>query len=80
MTAKSNCQQLIDEQLSKAPQETRDKWEAFVLGKLADLNEKSKLIPASAYSKQSSSDDEDADFKDIPFPQESSPEAQVSIA
>ena len=79
--SKSHCHTLIEEQLSQYPQETRDKWETFVGGKLAEINERNTIIPPSSYEDgkdESSSYDEDAGFKDITFPQESST-AQVRI-
>ena len=48
-------------------------------GRLAETNERNKIIPPAQYAnKHSSSDDEDSDFKDIAFPQESS-SAQVHL-
>ena len=53
----------------------RDSWSSFADGKLADINAKNVIIPASSYSAagngMSSSEDDDADFKDLHFPQES---------
>ena len=77
MSNKSKCQSLIEEYFSQYPQETKDNWEKFVTGRLAETNERNKIIPPAQYAnKHSSSDDEDSDFKDIAFPQESS-SAQV---
>ena len=73
MSNKSKCQSLIEEHFSQYPQETKDNWEKFVTGRLAETNERNKIIPPAQYAnKHSSSDDEDSDFKDIAFPQESS--------
>ena len=72
MGNKSQCQALIEQLLSHYPQETREKWEKFADDKLAEINERNKIIPPAAYgNKHSSSDDEDADFKDVLIPQES---------
>jgi len=72
MRNKSQCQVLIDQLLSHYPDETRDKWEKFTDEKLSEINERNKIIPPDAYAnKQSSSDDEDADFKDVLIPHES---------
>ena len=79
MSNKSKCQSLIEEHFSQYPQETKDNWEKFVTGRLAETNERNKIIPPAQYAnKHSSSDDEDSDFKDIAFPQESS-SAQVHL-
>ena len=79
MSNKSKCQSLIEEYFSQYPQETKDNWEKFVTGRLAETNERNKIIPPAQYAnKHSSSDDEDSDFKDIAFPQESS-SAQVHL-
>ena len=80
MSNKSKCQSLIEEHFSQYPQETKDNWEKFVTGRLAETNERNKIIPPAQYAnKHSSSDDEDSDFKDIAFPQESS-SAQVHLS
>ena len=72
MGNKSQCQALIEQLLSHYPQETREKWEKFADDKLAEINERNKIIPPAAYAnKHSSSDDEDADFKDVLIPHES---------
>jgi hypothetical protein len=72
MGNKSQCQVLIDQLFSHYPEETREKWEKFADEKLSEINERNKIIPPDAYAKQhSSSDDEDADFKDVLIPHES---------
>ena len=73
MSNKSKCQSVIEEHFLQYSQETRDNWDKFVTGRLADTNERNKIIPPAQYAnKHSSSDDEDSDFKDIAFAQESS--------
>ena len=63
---------LLEQLLSHYPAETREKWDFFTLDKLSAINERNKIIPPAAYAnKQSSSDDEDADFKDVLIPHES---------
>ena len=77
---KTKCQHLIQHQISQYPEELREAWDHFSSHTLHETNERNKLIPPSAYErKHSSSDDEDGDFKDIPFPQDSSTTAQVRI-
>jgi hypothetical protein len=72
MTTNSKCHALLEEQFAMMPEEMREKWEKFISGKLADTNERNTIIPASSYNtKMSSSEDDDSDFRDIPFPQES---------
>ena len=78
MINKTKCQPVIEQQVSQYPDELREKWEQFVNVTLHETNERNTLIPPSAYErKASSSDDEDGDFKDIPFPQDSSNTGQV---
>jgi len=75
---KTKCQHLIQHQISQYPEELREAWDHFSSQTLHETNERNTLIPPSAYErKHSSSDDEDGDFKDIPFPQDSSTTAQL---
>lgn len=70
---KSDCQSLIKDQLTQLPEETSSSWSEFVSHKLAEINEKNTIIPASSYASNavSSSEDDEADFRDVQFPQES---------
>ena len=77
MDCTSHCHGLLEQLLSHYPEPTRDRWVAFVEGQLAEINERNKIIPPSDYeSKNSASDDDDADFKDI-YPSQESGTAQV---
>ena len=54
------------------PEETSGSWNDFVGKQLKDMNEKNKIIPASSYVNEiSSNEDDDSDFRDLHFPQES---------
>jgi hypothetical protein len=65
--------QSFGELMSNLEETTRDRWSSFVSGKLAEVNERNTIVPVSSYSSKpmSSSEDDDADFRDISFPQES---------
>ncbi|KAL8606034.1 hypothetical protein ACOMHN_040032 [Nucella lapillus] len=54
---------------AEVPEECRQKWDAFVLGTLADIIKKNR-VEFRGHPLASSSEDDDADFKDIPFPQD----------
>ncbi len=60
--------------MAKLDDSTREKWSLFVSGRLAHVNERNTIVPHNSYSSNamSSSEDEDTDFKDVTFPQESS--------
>ncbi len=53
----------------------------LIIGKLAEINVRNTIIPASSYTsnKLSSSEDDDSDFRDIQFPQESSIQQVIII-
>ena len=54
------------------PEETSESWADFVGNQLKDMNEKNTIIPASSYVNEvSSNEDDDSDFRDLHFPQES---------
>ena len=59
--------------MSQLDEGTREQWMSFVAGKLAEVNERNTIVPVSSFSSKpmSSSEDDDADFRDINFPQES---------
>ncbi|XP_033741014.1 serine/threonine-protein phosphatase 6 regulatory subunit 3-like isoform X2 [Pecten maximus] len=61
---------LLKEQINELGEEHREKWEAFVSGSLSDLNKKNTIELVRGHPIASSSDDEDPDFRDIPFPQD----------
>jgi hypothetical protein len=73
MVNKSQCQELVQQLMSHYPADLLEKWDKFVNEKLAEINERNKIIPPSAYTSipHSSSDDEDADFKDVHISHES---------
>ncbi|XP_021342164.1 serine/threonine-protein phosphatase 6 regulatory subunit 3-like isoform X3 [Mizuhopecten yessoensis] len=61
---------LLKEQINELEEEHREKWEAFVSGSLSELNKKNTIELVRGHPIASSSDDEDPDFRDIPFPQD----------
>uniref|UniRef100_A0A0B7APN8 Uncharacterized protein n=1 Tax=Arion vulgaris TaxID=1028688 RepID=A0A0B7APN8_9EUPU len=61
---------LIKEQFSGLSQDVRDNWGVFVAGPLAEVNKKNMIELMRGHPLASSSEDDDADFKDIPFPQD----------
>ncbi|KAK7494563.1 hypothetical protein BaRGS_00014216, partial [Batillaria attramentaria] len=61
--------ELIKEYWTEIPEESRQKWESFVSGTLAEVNKKN-TVEFRGHPLASSSEDDDADFKDIPFPQD----------
>ncbi|XP_070190281.1 serine/threonine-protein phosphatase 6 regulatory subunit 3-like isoform X3 [Littorina saxatilis] len=60
---------LIKDYWAELPEECKQKWDAFVLGTLTDINKKN-TVEFRGHPLASSSEDDDADFKDIPFPQD----------
>ena len=62
---------LLLQLLAKCPSETQDQWNGIVSGKLTDKNKMNEIKPASEDKRLASSDDEDSDFRDIQFPQDS---------
>ncbi|XP_052399921.1 serine/threonine-protein phosphatase 6 regulatory subunit 3 isoform X2 [Carassius gibelio] len=61
----------IQQLLSELPEEDRERWEAFTSGQLADTNKKNTVDLVNTHHIHSSSDDE-VDFKDSGFHQDSS--------
>lgn len=61
--------ELIKEYWTEIPEDYRQKWESFISGTLADTNKKN-AVEFRGHPLASSSEDDDADFKDIPFPQD----------
>lgn len=63
--------ELVTQLMGKLPESTSTNWAKFTKGKLADINERNKIVPATSYSNAlSSSEDDDAEFRDLQFPQE----------
>ncbi|XP_070545251.1 serine/threonine-protein phosphatase 6 regulatory subunit 3-like isoform X8 [Ptychodera flava] len=52
------------------PEDYREKWENFVSGPLAETNKRNTVDLVGGHPLHSSSEDDDADFRDIPFPQD----------
>ncbi|XP_076445361.1 serine/threonine-protein phosphatase 6 regulatory subunit 3-like isoform X2 [Babylonia areolata] len=63
-----NCE-MIKLLWTEVPEECKQKWDAFVFGTLADVNKRNR-VEFRGHPLASSSEDDDADFKDIPFPQD----------
>lgn len=61
----------IQQLISELPAEDRDKWEAFISGQLSDTNKRNTVDLVNTHHIHSSSDDE-VDFKDSGFHQDSS--------
>ncbi|XP_025099468.1 serine/threonine-protein phosphatase 6 regulatory subunit 3-like isoform X3 [Pomacea canaliculata] len=61
--------ELIKKYLTDLPEDYKQKWESFVSGTLAEINKKN-AIEFRGHPLASSSEDDDSDFKDIPFPQD----------
>ncbi|XP_060085794.1 serine/threonine-protein phosphatase 6 regulatory subunit 3-like isoform X2 [Ylistrum balloti] len=61
---------LLKEQISEMDEEHREKWDTFISGSLTELNKKNTIELVRGHPIASSSDDEDHDFRDIPFPQD----------
>ena len=61
---------LLLQLLAKLPEETLETWAAIVDGKLTETNKMNEIKPADE-KRTLSSDDEDSDFTDINFPQDS---------
>uniref|UniRef100_A0A8C2X237 Protein phosphatase 6, regulatory subunit 3 n=1 Tax=Cyclopterus lumpus TaxID=8103 RepID=A0A8C2X237_CYCLU len=61
----------IQQLISELPAEDREKWEAFISGQLSDTNKRNTVDLVNTHHIHSSSDDE-VDFKDSGFHQDSS--------
>eukprot|EP00090_Calanus_glacialis_P000849 TRINITY_DN1059_c0_g1_i2.p1 TRINITY_DN1059_c0_g1~~TRINITY_DN1059_c0_g1_i2.p1 ORF type:complete len:1001 (-),score=360.21 TRINITY_DN1059_c0_g1_i2:284-3286(-) len=62
---------LLLQLLSKLPEETQTSWGTVTTGRLADTNKMNEVKPSTDDKRTLSSDDEDSDFRDIQFPQDS---------
>merc|ERR1712142_359933 len=62
---------LLLQLLAKLPEETQTSWAAVTAGRLADTNKMNEVKPSTDDKRTLSSDDEDSDFRDIQFPQDS---------
>ncbi|CAM9461422.1 unnamed protein product [Lampetra fluviatilis] len=63
---------LIKELLTELPDDYRERWDVFVGSALVDINKKNTVDLVSPYNQHSSSEDDDADIKDIGFPPDAS--------
>ncbi|XP_078583486.1 serine/threonine-protein phosphatase 6 regulatory subunit 3-B-like isoform X12 [Branchiostoma floridae x Branchiostoma japonicum] len=63
---------LVKEIFKEVPEDYRERWETFVSGSLAEINKKNTVDLVGSHPLHSSSEDDDSDFKDIPFPPDSS--------
>ncbi|XP_014676902.1 PREDICTED: serine/threonine-protein phosphatase 6 regulatory subunit 3-like isoform X2 [Priapulus caudatus] len=66
----SSNKELIKEAMQETPDDYLQRWETFVTGALAEINKKN--VPDKIISNQvhTSSEDDNADYKDIPFHQD----------
>merc|ERR1719187_47695 len=62
---------LLLQLLAKLPEETQTSWAAVTAGRLAETNKMNEVKPSTDDKRTLSSDDEDSDFRDIQFPQDS---------
>lgn len=69
----ASCQSrtLLLQLLAQLPEETQESWRGIVSGKLAEINKINEVKPATDEKRIMSSDDEDSEFRDIQFPQDS---------
>ncbi|XP_052090141.1 serine/threonine-protein phosphatase 6 regulatory subunit 3-like isoform X1 [Mytilus californianus] len=65
---KGENSELVKEYISETPEEYKEKWESFVTGALSDINKRNAVELISGHNLASSSEDDDADFRDLPFP------------
>lgn len=66
----SDSRDILLQEMSKLPESTSEKWNKLVSGTLLQLNKLNEIKPTHEDKRNSSSDDEDADFRDINFPQD----------
>lgn len=70
LVEKNDTPSLVKDHFNGLSEDVREKWEAFVAGSLAEINKKNTIELMRGHPLASSSEDDDADFKDIPFPQD----------
>jgi len=66
----SESRDILLQEMNKLPESTTEKWNKLVSGTLLQLNKLNEIKPTHEDKRNSSSDDEDADFRDINFPQD----------
>ncbi|XP_046551298.1 serine/threonine-protein phosphatase 6 regulatory subunit 3-like isoform X1 [Haliotis rubra] len=62
--------EFVKDCFNETPEESRQRWETFVSGTLAEINKKNTVELIRGHPLASSSEEDDGDFKDIPFPQD----------
>ncbi|KAK0044598.1 serine/threonine-protein phosphatase 6 regulatory subunit 3-like isoform X3 [Biomphalaria pfeifferi] len=70
LVEKSDSSSMVKDQFNGVSSDVRDKWDAFVAGALAEVNKRNTIELMRGHPLASSSEDDDADFKDLPFPQD----------
>ncbi|XP_013094517.2 serine/threonine-protein phosphatase 6 regulatory subunit 3-like isoform X4 [Biomphalaria glabrata] len=70
LVEKSDSSSMVKDQFNGVSSDVRDKWDAFVVGALAEVNKRNTIELMRGHPLASSSEDDDADFKDLPFPQD----------
>jgi len=68
---------LLLQLFTKLPAEIQAEWNNVVSGRLAEVNQMNEVKSSTDDKRTLSSDDEDSDFKDIQFPQDSLPLQQM---
>lgn len=69
-TEKGTNAERIKNLISQLPSEGQDRWADFAQGQLAELNKQNTVELVGNHSMNSSSEDDDPDFRDIAFPQD----------
>ncbi|XP_029650351.1 serine/threonine-protein phosphatase 6 regulatory subunit 3 isoform X3 [Octopus sinensis] len=67
---KGENSELIKEYLKEIPEEYRNKWTTFVSSTLAETNKQNTIELVQGHPLHSSSEDDDTDFRDLPFNQD----------
>uniref|UniRef100_A0A2C9JCE0 Uncharacterized protein n=1 Tax=Biomphalaria glabrata TaxID=6526 RepID=A0A2C9JCE0_BIOGL len=80
LVEKSDSSSMVKDQFNGVSSDVRDKWDAFVAGALAEVNKRNTIELMRGHPLASSSEDDDADFKDLPFPQDTAMQQQANVA
>ncbi|XP_013094534.2 serine/threonine-protein phosphatase 6 regulatory subunit 3-A-like isoform X6 [Biomphalaria glabrata] len=80
LVEKSDSSSMVKDQFNGVSSDVRDKWDAFVVGALAEVNKRNTIELMRGHPLASSSEDDDADFKDLPFPQDTAMQQQANVA
>ncbi|KAH9505634.1 Serine/threonine-protein phosphatase 6 regulatory subunit 3 [Bulinus truncatus] len=70
LVEKGDSNSMVKDQFNGVSSDVREKWDAFVSGALAEVNKRNTIELMRGHTLPSSSEDDDADFKDLPFPQD----------